>query len=129
MGTAVHAFVEILSDNRWIYVGDYAHDDEYNFALVPKNIAPESWGKFNFAVYYEASGEKGFPDDLSAALKSFINRYWERSNRPSWMTVAEMRAFYEADQDGRYAHLDFEGIASQFNLPEDQIRVVFWVDQ
>jgi hypothetical protein len=129
MGTRVYAFLEVFVKNRWLYTGDFIHDEEYDFALVPKNIAPESWGAFNFAVYYEASKEKGFPSDMSAALLNFVDTYWEWANRPSWMTVAEMRAFYEADKDGRFAHIDFETISSRFKLPEAHIKVVLWADQ
>lgn len=129
MGSSVYAFLEVYRNEGWIYPGAFVHDEAYDFALVPVNIAPASWGKFNFGVYYEASKERGFPDDMSAALKRFVDVYWEEANRPSWMTVAEMRGFYEGDGNGRFAHLDFEAMASRFDLPENHIRVVFWADQ
>jgi hypothetical protein len=129
MSTYVYVLLEVYQNNHWIHVGDFVHDEEYDFALVPINIAPDSWGKFNFAVYYEASKEKDLPPDLSTPLKIFINTHWPTPNRPSWMTVAEMRAFYDRDYNGRFAHFDFEKLANQFDLPEAHIRIIFWADQ
>lgn len=129
MSTTVYAFLEIFDDDGWRFAGNFVEDEAYDFELVPENIAPASWGKFNFAVYYNASGEKGLPPDASPSLRQFIGRCWPSQNRPSWMTIAEMRAFYESDQDHRYAHFDFERLASAFDLPEAHIRVVFWAEQ
>ena len=129
MGTNVYAFLEIKQSNQWVFAGQFVADDEYGGELVPQNIAPASWGKYNFAVYYEASGEKGFPPDLSTAVRQFVATHWPEANRPSWMTVADMRQFYESPDSSQYAHLDFETLAQPHDLPETDIRIVFWADQ
>jgi len=129
MGTIVYAYLEICDGDKWRFAGNLVKEEAYGGELVPENIAPESWGKYNFAVYYEASLEKGLPADLSLTLKQFTNQYWPDQNRPSWMTVAEMREFYNPEENKQFAHLNFEGFAQQFDLPENQIRVVFWADQ
>ncbi|MEZ5589303.1 MAG: hypothetical protein R3F53_00720 [Gammaproteobacteria bacterium] len=129
MSSYIYAFWEIFENGAWEYAGEYIKDEEYAFALVPKNSAPDSWGKYNFSIYYETSGEKGFPADLSEVLKAFIANYWKEANRPSWMTVAEMKDFYNKDTCGRFAHFDFQSMERKYHKPDEAVRVVFWADQ
>ncbi|MCO5197866.1 MAG: hypothetical protein M9941_09010 [Anaerolineae bacterium] len=129
MSTYVYMFWEVREAGAWTYVGKFIHDIEYDGALVPQNSAPDSWGKYNFSVYYAVSGERGFPDDLSETLQNFVNTYWVDANRPSWMTIEEMRAFYEQEGSEQYAHIDFETIQQENGHQSSDIRLVFWADQ
>ncbi len=129
MGSVMYAYLEIFRDKSWVLADELEVSCEFDNTLVPKNIAPSSWGKFNFTVYYETSGEKGFPDDISLALQDFVQVHWQWANRPSWMTIKEIRDFYDNDAEGRFSHLDFEALASKYNAPETHLRVVFWADQ
>lgn len=128
MSTSMYAFVEVLEDGAW-RVADRSGAEESGSDPIPRNIAPSSWGKFNFAVYYQASGEKGLPEDMSGELAKYVRTHWEWVNRPSWMTMKEMRTFFEKDKPGRYAHLAFEELAGELDASEAEVRVVFWADQ
>jgi hypothetical protein len=122
-------FWEVRDEGEWQFAGEFVRGDEYDGVLVPQNAAPESWGKTNFSIYYAVSGERGFPDNLSATLRLFVDRFWRDANRPSWMTVEEMRAFYEKAGSEQYAHVDFESILQKQQQQPDDIRLVFWADQ
>lgn len=128
MGTRMIAIVEVKKCGGWILGHSLQTDCDYD-ELVPRNIAPESWGKFNFAVYYEKSGEKDFPKDMSLELKKFIENHWPEANRPSWMSFREIKDFDEEDSAGRYAHLDIELFAEFADKCDEEIRVIFWADQ
>lgn len=129
MSTTVYMFWEVRRHGEWQFAGECVHSDEYDHVLVPQNIAPESWGKYNFSIYYAVSGERGFPNNLSDALRLFVDQFWQDANRPSWMTVEEIRAFYEEAGSEQYAHVDFESILQQHHLQPDDMRLVFWADQ
>ena len=122
----MYAVVEIFDGEAWQLAHPLEASCDYNGDLVPKNIAPESWGKYNFKIYYEASAERDFPEDMSLDLKAFVLNHFEWPNRPSWMTLAEITQFFESDIESRCAHLDFESLQKQFDVPADQLRIVFW---
>ena len=129
MSTQMIAVVEIKECSSWILGHALQLDCDYGDELIPQNIAPESWGKFNFAVYYEKSGEKDFPEDMSLDLKRFVDTHWPEANRPSWMSLREIKDFLKDDTAGRYAHLDIEVFAEFADFCDEEIRVIFWADQ
>ena len=129
MGTRMIAVVEIKECRSWILGHALQTDCDYGDELVPRNIAPESWGKFKFAVYYEKSGEKDFPEDMSLDLKRFVDKHWPEANRSSWMSLREIKGFYEEDSAGRYAHLDIEQFWEFADFSNEEIRVISWADQ
>ena len=129
MATRMIAIVEAKECDRWLLAHNLQTDCNYGEEMVPRNIAPESWGKFNFAVYYEKSGEKDFPEDISLELKKFIENQWPEANRPSWMSLREIKQFYEEDSACRYAHLDIEQFLEFADFSDEEIRVIFWADQ
>lgn len=129
MGTRMIAIAELKKCGSWVLAHELSADPDYNDELAPQNIAPESWGKFNFAVYYERSGEKDFPEDMSLELQQFIDRHWQDANRPSWISLNDLKAFHTEDAEGRYAHFDLELFSALSNHCDEKIRVVFWADQ
>lgn len=125
MSTEVYAFIEVLKTSGWVLFQDF----EKPHHQPPYNLAPFSWGDYNFTKYYEASGEKGFPKDLSCELKQIIQgqqHEWgvDAINRPSWMTITEVLSFYQSDNKNQYAHFDIDFLM-EINQQE-LIRVVFW---
>ncbi len=129
MSTRVFAYWETLTGSAWELLEAVSAEEEFGHALVPHNAAPSSWGSYNFRIYYHASGERDLPDDLSAELRTFIQKHWDYVNRPSWMSLAEIVAFYEQDADHRYAHIPFEHLLTDGAVPPPPIRLVFWADQ
>lgn len=129
MSTAVYAVLERRSDNGWELAHPPESDPQYPGERVPRNVAPGSWGKFNFTHYYELSGERDLPDPISKGLRSFLAAHWPVPNRPSWMTLTEIRQHEEEDAEGRYAHLNWRELGVCGQAPDDRLRVVFWADQ
>lgn len=125
MSVSVFAFVECGQDNRWqLYEAAGSRHQEPR-----SNIAPESWGQFNFRVYYDQSLEKGLPDNLSKGVRAIISQYFDgQINRPSWMSLAEIIGFHQQDKLGRYAHFDCEALINIQEQQQQDIRVVFWAD-
>ena len=68
MSTYVCAFIEYQLDGSWQLFEARALEGRE----PPYNFAPEPWGEYNFNVYYQHSGEKDLPDDLSEGLKGII---------------------------------------------------------
>ena len=66
---------------------------------------------------------------MSEVLKAFIARYWKEANRPSWMTVAEMKDCYNKKDSEQFAHFDFQSMEKKYHKPDTEIRAVFWEDQ
>lgn len=125
MSVSVFAFVECCQDKQWqLYEAVGSRHQQPR-----SNMAPESWGQFNFRVYYEQSQERGLPQDLSPGLRTIIDQFFGgQINRPSWMTLAEIIDFYHQDKSGRYAHLDWVILNSIQAHQQQDIRVVFWAD-
>ena len=124
----VFGYWEIFKEGQWHLAGNWVQDDAFGVAPVPQNVVPDSWGKFNFNKYYEVSGERGLPDDLSSELRAFMAAFFPELNRPSWMTAAEIVVFAEWDENGRFAHLHLEPFIEQYQLPSEQMRLVFWAE-
>lgn len=107
MSITVCAFIVYQQHDHWqLFKANELADNE-----PPYNFAPQSWGKFNFNIYYQYSGEKGLPDDLSVGLKQLIetqlNEFGDDAlNRPSWMSLEELLEFFKSDENYRYAHFD-----------------------
>jgi len=128
MSICVYAYLERRGSGGWLLADRLAADDGFEGHLVPLNIAPRSWGSFNFAVYYEASGERDLPADISDALRAFIDHHGIEPNRPSWWTVAEAHRFQLADHEQRFAHFDTNGLLARSNEGGLDLRIVFWAD-
>ncbi len=129
MSVLVCAFIEYFSDHRW-----QLFQPEHLTQKSPAyNFAPESWGKYNFNIYYQQSGEKGLPDDLSIGLKQVIktllNQYNDDAlNRPSWMSLDELLAFFASDVEGQFAHFDLDYLNQLQETLNADIRVLFWAE-
>lgn len=128
MSSWVYACLERRSEQGWELAQPLRPDPQFDGDLVPVNVAPESWGKGNFAHYYAISGERDLPVDLSEALRRFLDRHWEVVNRPSWMSLAEIAGHERADVNGVHAHLNAADLRTG-DCADDQLRVVFWADQ
>ena len=128
MSVYVYAFLERQLADGWELASPVGIDCDYGAAIVPLNIAPPSWGSFNFRHYYEISGERGLPTDMSEVLQAYIATHWQQLNRPSWMSLAEVQRHYDQDTNGRYAHLDAATLMASGGAAADQLRVVFWAD-
>ena len=129
MSITVCAFIECQQQDHWqLFKVNELADNE-----PPYNFAPQSWGKFNFNIYYQHSGEKGLPDDLSVGLKQLIETQLNQLgddvlNRPSWMSLDELLEFFKVDVDCRYAHFDLDYLQQLQELLNADIRVVFWAE-
>jgi hypothetical protein len=129
MSVTVYAFVEYKSNIDWLLFTDMNkkyHEPGYN-------LAPTSWGNYNFTRYYEQSREKGLPDDLSSGIQKIIEQQqadWgdDVINRPSWISLQEILDFYLQDTENRYAHFDFEFLQQLKEKLNQDIRVVFWAN-
>jgi hypothetical protein len=132
MSVQMWAFLERKCNGRWELVDIPACPERDAAAtdsdIAPTNIAPPSWGKFNFNHYYALSGDRDLPDDLSTPLRAYVDRHWPEPNRPSWMSLAEIAQHATADRDGRYAHLDWETLLKQGHADVNDLRVIFWAD-
>jgi hypothetical protein len=125
----MYAVIEVKRSNGWVLGDDLVADLDYGGERVPQNIAPESWGKYNYRIYFEGSGERDFPADLSPPLRAFIDQYWSDANRPSWMTLKEMKQVEAADHHREFAHFDVQQFSRFCDRSDDAIRVIFWADQ
>lgn len=129
MSTYVCAFIEYQIDDCWqLYEAIELAD-----RAPPYNFAPPSWGEYNFKIYYQQSGEKDLPDDLSVGLTEIIakqlNKYDDEAlNRPSWMSLEELLEFFESDMDCQYAHFDLDYLQQLYDILNADIRVVFWAE-
>jgi len=127
MGVTVCAFIESHQKDRWqLFKANDLADNE-----PPHNFAPQSWGQYNFKIYYQQSGEKGLPDDLSVGLKQLIetqlNQFGDDAlNRPSWMSLEELFEFFTSDENCRYAHFDLDYLQQLHESLNADVRVVFW---
>lgn len=129
MSVTVYAFVEYKSNIDWLLFTDMNkkyHEPGYN-------LAPTSWGNYNFTRYYEQSREKGLPNDLSSGLKKIIEQQqadWgdDAINRPSWLSLQEILDCYEHDNEHRFAHFDIEFLQRLEHKLKQAIRVVFWAN-
>ena len=129
MSTYVCAFIEYQIDGCW-QLYDAAELAERE---PPYNFAPQPWGEYNFNIYYQQSGEKDLPEDLSAGLKQIIEAQLKRFeddalNRPSWMSLAELLQFFASDVDYQYAHLDLAYLQQLQESLNTDVRVVFWAE-
>jgi hypothetical protein len=129
MSTYVCAFIEYQLDGSWQLFESRALEDR----KPPYNFAPEPWGEYNFSVYYQQSGEKGLPDELSAGLKKIIETQLNKFNddvlnRPSWMSLDELVTFLQSDVDYQYAHLNLGYLEQLHTSLNASIRVVFWAE-
>lgn len=129
MSIYVCAFIEYQIDDCWQLVEDI----ELAEREPPYNFAPPSWGEYNFSVYYQHSGEKDLPDDLSVGLTKIIakqlNKFDDEAlNRPSWMSLEELLEFFDSDVDCRYAHFDVDYLQNLSEMLQSDIRVVFWAE-
>jgi hypothetical protein len=129
MAVTVCAFIEYQQQNHW----QLLKASEWADKAPPHNFAPQSWGQFNFNIYYQHSGEKGLPKDLSAGLQYIIetqlNKYNDDGlNRPSWMSLEELIDFFETDVDGQFAHFDLDYLQQVHESLNADIRVVFWAE-
>ena len=129
MSIYVCAFIEYQIDNCWQLVEAIELADKE----PPYNFAPPSWGEYNFSVYYQQSGEKDLPEDLSVGLQQIIetqlNKYNDDGlNRPSWMSLDELFEFFDSDMDCRYAHFDLDYLQQLREILNADIRVVFWAE-
>ncbi len=127
MSITVYAFIEIQRGTAWKLFRDF--DKRYH--EPPFNLAPLTWGEFNFSKYYEFSQEKGLPKSMSPGLVHIIEQQkilfgYDAINRPSWMCFEEIIDFYKQDIENHYAHFDFEFLGQLKEEIKQNIRVVFW---
>jgi hypothetical protein len=123
------AFIEYHLDGCWhlFDATELAHrEPRFNFA-------PQPWGEYNFSVYYQQSGEKNLPTDLSDGLKQIITTqlaeyHGDGLNRPSWMSLEELLEFFASDVDCRYAHFDLDYLKVLKESMGGDIRLVFWAE-
>ncbi|WP_154224190.1 hypothetical protein [Marinicella rhabdoformis] len=129
MSVSVCAFIEYQHKGCWqLYKAIELADRE-----PPYNFAPDSWGEYNFNIYYQQSGEKGLPKDLSIGLQQTIETQLDlynddALNRPSWMSLDELINFYQSDVDYQYAHFDLEYLQQLKDKLNADIRVVCWAE-
>ena len=93
---------------------------------MPKNVAPDWWGKSAYADIFELSGENGFPDDLSSDLECFIHEHWKDANRPSWLFLSELNSLLEEDNN-HCPEIDLGVFPKKVN--PNEVRLIFWADQ
>lgn len=129
MSVSVCAFIEFHHKGRW----QLFKDNDLADSEPSHNFAPPSWGAFNFSIYYQQSGEKGLPKDLSTGLKKIIKTHLNQFNddalnRPSWMSFDELLEFFNSDADCRYAHFDLDYLQQLQATLNANIRVVFWAE-
>lgn len=129
MSTYVCAYIEYQLDGSWQLFESRALEGRE----PPYNFAPPSWGEYNFSVYYQQSGEKDLPEDLSEGLTKIIARQLnkfddEALNRPSWMSLEELLEFFDSDVECRYAHFDLDYLQKLYEILKADIRVVFWAE-
>lgn len=127
MSISVYAFIEIQRETAWELFRDF--DKRYH--EPPFNLAPLTWGEFNFSKYYEFSQEKGLPKNLSPDLAQIIEQQKiqfgdDAINRPSWISYEEILDFYQQDTENLYAHFDFKFLGQLKEKQKQDIRVVFW---
>jgi hypothetical protein len=122
------AFVEVYRQGAWV-LGDpkVVDPDASSAKLMPTNIAPPwGWEQINF--YYELSGERGLPDDLSEGLRMYLAEAWgESAYGISWLTLHEIKWHLANETSQAFFHFNpdwFEG----YPFADDDIRVVFWHD-
>ncbi|GAA4821684.1 hypothetical protein GCM10011365_19170 [Marinicella pacifica] len=129
MGVTVCAFIEFHREGRW----QLYKTTELADKAPPQNFAPQPWGEYNFSIYYQQSGEKGLPKDLSTGLKKIIETHLNQFNddalnRPSWMSFDDLLEFFNSDADCRYAHFDLDYLQQLQESLNADIRVVFWAE-
>ena len=127
MSVSIYAFIEHKSASGWCLYKDMDrkhHEPGFN-------LAPISWGRYNFDRYYEQSAEKGLPEDLSPGIQQIIEKQqadWgdDAINRPSWLSLQEILDIYKHDREHRYAHFDMEFLQQLECKLKQDIRVIFW---